>query len=298
MNFRSWMIWSITVVAVIAGIGLRFMNIDRRWCNVDEVHTGIDVAGYAPQEVIYALRAHPVCAGDFKQFTQLNSKKTWIDCMQALKNDQPFNPPLYFLLARCWAEHLGTTLKTMRELSAYISLLEIPSAYLFCAELFASPLAAAITVALMMISPYHLLAAQEARPYSLWTVLTLFSGFALLRALRTGGVRSWILYSATILLSLFTHLSALRVLLSFLVYVVALKKVRMTNRLRAFLCASVVPLMMLIPWLIDMYNRILPGDRHAWFRGHTPVSVLIIGWCDNLTRIFADLTCHMTPLQI
>ena len=66
-----------------------------------------------------------------------------------------------------------------------------------------------MAIALMTISSFHVLYAQEARPYSLWTVTILLSSWVLLRALRLKTQVSWGIYAVTLALGFYTHLYSL-----------------------------------------------------------------------------------------
>lgn len=57
----------------------------------------------------------------------------------------------------------------------------------------------------MAVSRPHVLYAQEARQYSLWTVTILLSNAAFLQALRVKNTGSWVIYGMTMVLGLYSH---------------------------------------------------------------------------------------------
>src|SRR5207248_4961479 len=80
-----------------------------------------------------------------------------------------------------------------------------PGLYWLCRELFGCSRTAWMAVALLAVSPFHVLYAQEAREYSLWTVAILLSSAALLRAARLQTRRTWWAYAASVALGLYSH---------------------------------------------------------------------------------------------
>ncbi|MBN3938833.1 glycosyltransferase family 39 protein [Nostoc sp. NMS9] len=132
------------------------------------------------------------------------------DTIISLQVDDPQYPPLYYILAWFWVEIFGNSVTIIRSLSAFISLLIFPSIYWLCRELFkASAWVSEVAIALMAISPIHLVYAQEAREYILWIVTVLLCSASLLRALRLESkdqvlrILNWEMYAVTLVLSLY-----------------------------------------------------------------------------------------------
>ncbi|MEG4330199.1 hypothetical protein Q5688_33505, partial [Microcoleus sp. herbarium5] len=65
----------------------------------------------------------------------------------------------------------------------------------------------------LAVSPLHVLYAQEARPYSLWSALILLSCASLLRALRLQNKLSWSIYAVANIMGFYTHFFSLLVAL-------------------------------------------------------------------------------------
>jgi len=161
-------------------------------------------------------------------------------------------------MARFWCECFGDSVAVIRRLSASISLLAFPLIYLLCRSLFASPLVAEVAVAIIAVSPFHILYAREARPYSLWIVTILLSSWLLLRNLSlvpchveekpgflrkisvklrdissrnpvSGGLSLW-LYAGSLAVSFYTFLLSGLVALAHGIYLVAVNLWRMKVR--------------------------------------------------------------------
>ncbi|NET91136.1 MAG: hypothetical protein F6K45_24105, partial [Kamptonema sp. SIO1D9] len=179
LKFR-WLI----LFVLLLGIFFRFLNLDGKLYWHDEVHTSLRINGYNSQEVIVEVFTGEVTTIDnLLKFQLPSSEKTLSDTISALLT-HPEHPPLYYLLAHFWVQLFGGSVAVTRSLSAIISLLAFPCLYWLCRELFNSQLIAWIAIILFAVSPVHVLYAQEAREYSLWTVTILLTSATLLRAKR------------------------------------------------------------------------------------------------------------------
>jgi uncharacterized membrane protein len=203
------------IIAVLAiGILFRFVNLDRKFYWIDENYTSLRVSGYTEAEIIKQISYQKITSpSDLQKYQQINPQKTLSNTLNSLATEDPQHPPLYYILARFWAQWFGSSVATMRSFAAVISLLVFPAIYWLAWELFESTAVAWIAIAIFAISPYHILFAQEARQYSLWTLTTILSSAALLRAMRPDVnqnpmllISHWTLYAVTAAMGLYTHL--------------------------------------------------------------------------------------------
>lgn len=172
------------IVLLVTGVFFRFVNLERKVYWHDEVYTSLRSSGYTQAEMIQQVfDGRVIGIKDLQKYQRLSPDKSLIDTIHALV-ENPEHPPLYYLMARFWMQLFGDYVRTPRGLSASISLLVLPCVYWLCLELFKSPLVGWVAVALFTISPFHVLYAQEAREYSLWTVTILLSSAVLVRATR------------------------------------------------------------------------------------------------------------------
>ena len=118
-----------------------------------------------------------------RKYQQINPEKTWWDTVKGLATEEPQLSPLYFILARFWVQLFGPQVATVRSLSALISLLVFPRVYWLCWELFRSASVGCMAVTIVAVGPFHVLYAQEARPYMMFAVVVLLSNAILLRAI-------------------------------------------------------------------------------------------------------------------
>jgi uncharacterized membrane protein len=106
-----------------------------------------------------------------------------LDTVKGLATEEPQLSPLYFILARFWVQSFGPQVAAVRSLSAWISLLAFPRVYWLCWELFRSASVGGMAVTIVAVRLFHVLYAQEARPYMSFAVLVLLSNAILLRAI-------------------------------------------------------------------------------------------------------------------
>lgn len=194
------------VIIILLGIGFRFFKIDHKLYWHDEVYTSMRAAGFTRQEIDNNLfQNRIIAASELQKYQRLKPESTAADTIQSLVTEDPQHPPLYFLLARFWMQHFGSSLTASRSLAALLSLLAFPLMYALAWELFSSHLVALLATAFIALSPFDILYAQTARQYSLLAVTVIGSSWLLLRAMRLQSWKNWGFYALSISLGLYTH---------------------------------------------------------------------------------------------
>ena len=291
-NWQLLPLWwrFVILILLVLGIFLRFVNIDHKVYWHDEVYTSIRISGYTGDEVGKEVFTGTVIAAkELQKYQQPSPDKGLDDTINSLC-EHPEHPPLYYLIARFWVQLFGSSVATIRSLSAIISLLAFPSIYWLCWELFDSPLVRWVAITLLSVSPFHILYAQEARQYSLWTVTILVSSAALIRAIRLNNNSSWILYSTTLILGLYTSLFSILAAIGHLIYLVTLENFRWTKILKNYLLASLAAIIAFVPWiLLIIANWELLQQNTSWTNMQISPLYLIGIWLLNLSSIFVDL---------
>lgn len=252
---RSMPLWLKYGVLVLIALGVffRFYNLDKKVYWIDETNSSLRTLGYTKTELIDTVfTGEVVSAAQLQQFQQLSPEKGWGDTWNALTGTAE-HTPLYFLLARAWIGLVGHSVASMRFLTALFSVLVFPCLYWLCRELFGSPTVGWIAMALFAVTPVHVLYAQEARPYSLLSVLILLSGVLLLRALKTNTRTSWLLYGVTVAAGLYTQLLFGLVAIAQGLYVLLTKRWRSTTR--AYLISATAAGLSLVPWLMILVRN-------------------------------------------
>ena len=166
---------------------------------------------------------------DLQKYQRLAPEKSLTDTVKSLAIEDSQHPPLYYLMVRLWVQQFGSSVAAIRTLSALISLVAFPCLFWLCLELFESSLVGWVALTLLAVSPIHILFAQEAREYSLWTVTILLSSASLLRAMRLNTTFSWGIYAISLALSFYTFLLSGLVAIGHFVYVLIAEKINLKN---------------------------------------------------------------------
>jgi uncharacterized membrane protein len=213
-------------VLLLLGLFFRLATLDGKVFWVDEAFTALRISGHTEVEAVQAWQENPLTtAGDLLQQYQFPGADTSVlGTIRGLATFEPQLPPLYFVLTRWWVELWGNSIVTIRSFGAIASLATLPLLALLCRELFSTSalppsIMVYVSMALMAVSPFQVVYAQEARPYSLWTFLTVLSSWALLRAIRLRKPLLWLVYGVTLTLSLYTFLYTVFVMLAHGLYV-------------------------------------------------------------------------------
>jgi mannosyltransferase len=129
------------------------------------------------------------------------------DLVSRIANEES-TPPLYYLVAWIWSKPFGTGEVALRALSALLGAAAVPAAYAAAREL-ASRRVATIVGALVIFSPWLVWYSQEARAYSLVSLLGALSFWAFLRSLSKPTARSLAAWAATSALAMAAHYFAM-----------------------------------------------------------------------------------------
>lgn len=296
----SWLRFLILVLLVV-GIFFRFFNLGGKVYSHDETYTSLRISGYTAAEVKQQLfNGQVISRESFAKFQRPNLEKGLSDTIKSLAIEDPQHPPLYYIIARFWVEIFGYSVTTIRSLSVLISLLVFPCVYWLCRELFNVPLSVPfLAIALMAISPIHLVYAQEAGEYILCLVTILLSSASLLRAMGLESkdketteerIFNWGIYAITLTLSLYTFLLSGFVSVAHGIYVITIARFRLTKTVINYLLASLAGFIAFMPWLLVVIDKF--GQFDQSIDGETmqlPLVNLIQSWLMQLSRIFFDL---------
>jgi uncharacterized membrane protein len=275
------------IIVIALGICFRWANLDQKPYWHDETFTSLRVSGYRLTEATKQLYSgQEISVADLRHYQGLASGRSAIETMQRLAEEVPQHPPLYFVIARFWAQAFGSSITAVRSLSVLTSLLLLPAVYWLCLELFASAMVGWMAVALFAVSPIYVHYAQEARPYSLWTVLIVLSSIALLRALRHPQKWHWGIYAITVMTSLYCHIFSGFVFLGHGIYVMAIERFRVTKAVTGYFLASLIGIFCFTPWLwVIWHNYDAVKLTTDWIKQPLPVLTLVRYWSVNLSQI-------------
>ncbi len=273
------------VLLLVLGVFFRLANLGLKVYWEDEAFTSLRISGYTEAELIeQVFNGQEIGVEDLHKYQRPNSEKSVIDTIKGLAVEEPQHTPLYFIMVRLWVQLFGNSVAVTRSLSAVISLLVFPCLYWLCRELFESPLTGWIAVALIAVSPFHVVYAQEAREYSLWTMTIVLSSAALLWAMRLKTKLSWGVYAATVALGLYSYLFSIFVAIGHGIYVVISEKFRWTKTVTAYLIASLVGFIAFSPWLVVVATN--------WYAAAKTTHVLVSPTVSRLS-LFRTLAHHI-----
>jgi uncharacterized membrane protein len=275
--------WVLVIFLIATGVCLRFAWLDRKVYWYDEAFTSLEISGYSPQDAstdILDGRLVTAAELDKYQFPSATSPKSVRDTVRNLIAQEPQLTPLYFIALRGWSELFPNSVVAIRVLSALFSVATLALAFWLYRELFSTRVAL-IAVALMSISPFLLLYAQEARPYSMWSAAVLMTSSVLLLAMRRKTVLSWTLYALCAAVSLYTFLFSALVIAGHACFVAVDQRFRITSTVRSF-CISVA--LAVASFLLWPYR----GQRSGAGNEHYSLSQYGIKWIRSIAILFAD----------
>jgi uncharacterized membrane protein len=283
--------WLKLLIIVLLGLGIffRFVHLEKKVYWHDEAYTGLRMSGYTKTEFVQQVFSGRVI--DVKsvgKYQYPNLEKGVIDTVNSLAVEDAQHPPLYYVLMRLWVQIFGNSIAVTRSLSAIISLLAFPCIYWLCLELFESPITGWMSIALLAVSPFHVLYAQEARQFSLWTVIILLGSATLLRAKRLGSKQLWIMYALTVALGLYTFLFSALVTLAHGVYIFSIER-RLTKSVKAYLMAASAGFLAFLPWIFVLISNLSQIEATtASAQKRQSISELITSWISNISYLFGD----------
>lgn len=279
----------LTVIILSIGIFLRFVNIDEKVYSADEVRKILWLSGYSSEEFIAEnFTGKIIQSKDLKQYQSPNSEKNLIDSLKVV-SAKIEHVPLHHIISRFWMQ-LFPGNSSPKIISIIIGILSLPCFYWLCLELFESPVTGWVAVAIASVSPLHILSAQNAGSYSLWTVMILISSAALLRALRLQTKTSWFIYSLTLTLSFYSHLFSFIVAFGQAIYVFCLEGFKITKNLLNYCLAGILSLLAFSPWIVVFFLNINRLEEGTSYYNQFPASFkqVIVTLYRNIGKVFID----------
>jgi mannosyltransferase len=212
------------------------------------------------------------------------ARMDWSNFWRATTGSE-INATLYYLVLRGWVL-LGTSEVWLRALSALFAVAAIPVVWRLAADLFGNRIAA-VAALLLVLNPYYVQYAQEARSYSLTILLVSASALALMHAVRRPTALRWAAYAALAAAGLYAHVFAAFVILA-QAFAVLLGPVPGRAK-RAFLVASAAIALLGVPIAIAVLT---PGNAFvSWIQapsalGIVRTAVLLTGGHVVLTALY------------
>jgi uncharacterized membrane protein len=280
----------IVIILLAIGILLRFTNLDQKAFWRDEVFNSFMISGYNQQKVIEQLGdGRIITIDDLQKYQTPNQEKNLKAMVINKAQSDPQHPPLYYILARYWAIIFGNSPTSMRGFSAFVSLLIFPAFYWLCLELFENKSVGWFAIALTSVSLFHVMYAQEARPYSLWTVTTLLSSAAILKAIKfKDSLICWGIYVITAVAGIYTFPFTVFTLIGQGIYLLVIEGFHFNKTVKYFLICCFLIILCFLPWVFAIFQYTTPENNAAssWLKGEYQLSYLVQGWFLNISYIF------------
>jgi uncharacterized membrane protein len=302
------MFWlrGLALILVALAIFFRFSNLDRKIFWHDEIYTSLHVSGGSIGATnLNLFSGREIGAGEIQAQLHILPGTNVMNTIRSTALYDAQHSPIFYAATRLWAERFGDSAAGVRAFTALVSLIAFPCLYWLCMELFASSRVAWTAIALMAVSPFHLLYAQEARDYSLWTVAILLSSAAFLRALRRQTPLDLALYAATLIFGLWSHAMIILTAVAHGVYVVGTfwsrtEPASFSRRqiIRGYLVASVVSIVAFLPWMWVMFvKRSTIAAYTGWMSEPVPLATSIKSFGLGLCSVFMDWNHYSLSLQ-
>ncbi|MEL6603550.1 MAG: glycosyltransferase family 39 protein [Cyanobacteria bacterium J06614_10] len=286
---------ALLLLVICLGCIFRLSNLSGKIFWHDETYTGLYATGHSKTEADNLLFNGQVkTAADILQLQTASPERGLEETLRQLAAYDSQHPPLYYLLVRLLLYVQPDTVVASRLVAAIAGIFLILGTYWLSFELFGSALTAKLSTALVAVSPFHYLYAQEAREYSLWALTLVLASAACLRALRQNTCRSWLTYCLIVTSSLYSFILTLLVMASHGLYVGWLSfahgKTGWKNnhkQLKNFAISTLISLLLFLPWL-SVINR-AHAQQVSWTAQPIAFASLAKIWAGNLTRLFFDL---------
>lgn len=281
------------VLALIAGVVLRFSNLDGKLYSNDETFSTTYIFGHNLADA-GVIDSRIITVKELQDFQKVKLDESLPESINRLIETPYLFPPLYSigmqLWARFWTPYVENPAIITRSFSVFISLFSLPCMYWLCWELSSSAIMAWIGTALIAISPFHLQYSQIVRTYSFLTVATLLSSASLLRAKRLQTRLSWIIYAATVALGLYANVLFGFVIIAHGTYIIVSEKFRLNKIVRYYLISSLAGIATFLPWFVQFISKpSLLGYTVEQVSNRASWSELLVASFKNLKKLFIDL---------
>jgi len=282
---------ALAVLALACGVALRFAGLGHKLYTNDEATTSVHVSGHTLADFLGAAAAGQIkTAADALRYQQVDPATGPADVVRSLAVEDPQHPPLFYVLERRWEGIAGASVAARRSLPALFGVLGILTAYAFGCTLVDSRRYGLVLAALVAVSPFHILYAQQAREYSLWTVFVFASSAVLLRALRPAPDRRlWAAFAALTAAGLYTDVLYLYTLLAQGLYVVIAYRRDFRRGALPFAGGAGLGLVAFAPWLAALVTHAGTVTNNAYLGAPLPAQALALKWLFNLGAVFYDL---------
>ncbi len=277
-------------IAIAIGLWLRVDGLGTKVYGFDETITSLRVSGHAMREYEAFVRdGRPHAAADLRHFQTADPATGSGATVATLAAEDPQHPPVFYLLERWSSAVFGDSIAGRRALAAIFAVLGIAAAYWLGLALFGRA-GAWCLAALVAVSPFHVVYAQQAREYSLWSLLTLASSAVLLEAQRRRRAGWYAAYAVIAALGLYTDPLFGAVMIAHAVYVALRVRSDGWALARPYAVASAAAVLAFVPWLaVIVSNHHVIAESTTWLAASVSTKTLLAKWAFGAATAFFDL---------
>ena len=290
MGKQSTVLGLLLILFLLYGIFLRGFALDQKVYWHDEVFTALRSAGYIGETVVEEVFTGEIMTpSQLLKYQKVTPEKPFDDTLESLMT-HPEHPPIYYILVRVWQDGFGSSIATIRSLSVVFSYFIFPALYLFCYAVFQSHSVAITSIFLLAVSPFHLLYAQEARPYSFWTLTTLLWLWSFWQVVQKKQWQYWLIYGTITVLNFYTSLLSSLVAFTQGVYLVLQEKRLSSRTIRNYFLVMFSSAIAFSPWLLIIINNYSQlRSKTGWTTEDAPYSFLVKIWGLHFSSLLIDL---------
>jgi uncharacterized membrane protein len=278
--------------AIILGAVFRLVQLPTRMFFDDEGITQMRVAGHTADEMwrtIYDGRQRTALA--LRQYTTVDASSTPARLIASLMSEDAQHAPLFYIAELGAVRAFGNALVVWRLLPALFGILGIAAAFALARALFTNAQTGLIAAALFAVSPIERIYSEQAREYSLFTLLVLVATLALVWATRAKTVRGWLLYALLAALGLYVSPLMGLAVAAHAAFVIGVSRADgRRETLLAFAAAVAAAIVAYAPWIYQLAaHRADIAATNAWSAQTWPFARLAAKWIFNIGSTFFDL---------
>lgn len=275
------------IVIFVFSLLIRLSNLYYPYYWGDEVTNSIWVSGHSLSDFQDIPAGSILSAETIRTYQYPSPSKSALDIVRNLAVGEPQSTPLNYVLLWYWLKIFGYSIAGTRSFIAVVSALCVPLIYWLCQELFVyrKKLTGLVAATLMAVAPIHVVYSHEARPFSLWCLMTLLSTIALLKAMRTQ--KGWLHYAIASVFSFYTYPFALFTTAAHTAAVLVREHFRITPTVLKFAKSIFLFIIFCLPWTLFFF--ITSREMSDFRQASVPLGDLVKIWTVNFVRIFWDI---------
>ncbi|MGE5497433.1 MAG: glycosyltransferase family 39 protein [Syntrophothermus sp.] len=236
------------------------MKIEARKFSSKWMFTGIFILGLLIR--IYGLNSESL------SFDEIYSLKLAGLTLPEIINEtaKDYHPPLYYTLLHFWIILFGTSEISVRLLSSLLGAAAIPVIFLL-GRLIYSERAGLYAAFLMSVSNINIVHSQEARMYTLLSLLAMLSFYFLQQILRRADFRSYLFFILFNTAMIYTHFYSFFIAAAEILFLILAALYGRNNEWRSLLKpagAVVLSLLMYLPWLPVFLKQYRTAHSFLW----------------------------------